>query len=60
MNHCWAVLNFYEELPVPALKTKLEQFWFQVQFFPQKQNPSSGSDLGSKNQPVPVQFWSHV
>jgi len=39
MNHCWAVLNFYEELPVPALKTKLEQFWFQVQFSPKNKIP---------------------
>ncbi len=32
IKQCWAVLDFYEEFPVPILKNKLEQFqsWFQV------------------------------
>jgi hypothetical protein len=43
------------ELPVPALKNKVEQFWFQVQFFPQKQNPSSSSRFNSSK--TKSQFW---
>jgi len=28
IKQCWAVLDFYEESPVPILKNKLEQFQF--------------------------------
>ncbi len=51
---CCAVLDFYEEPPVPVLKNKLEWFWFWLAEDPVLglvlQNPSSGSGSSSKNQ----------
>jgi hypothetical protein len=43
---CCAVLDFYEEPPVPVLKNKLEWFWFWF-WFAENWNQESKSGSGS-------------